>query len=200
MSDKKQSKSGGRGRPPTRPAATRPALAFKAQLDQAAAALRKGDQQAAIAALSPVIDETQRTGTPVPRSAFYDLAVLLFQARRYTEAEARARLGLQRFPNDFGLANLLGVVLKNLSRHDEALAVLDAAAKLDPDSLSPYINRGNIHQARRDGAKAAAEFAHAVQKDPDNPEYHRLLGGALRQQGLVKQALAAFETARRRSP
>lgn len=200
MSDKKQSKSGGRGRPPARPAVPRPASAFKAQLDQAAAALRKGDPQAAIAALTPVIDEHQRTGAPLPRSAFYDLAVLLFQARRYTEAEARARLGLEQFPNDFGLANLLGVVLKNLGRHDEALAVLDAAAKLDPDSLSPYINRGNIHQARRDGAKAAAEFAHAVQKDPDNAEYHRLLGGALRQQGLVRQALAAFETARRLNP
>ncbi len=182
--------------PVGRPAAT----PMQVLLGQVAAARQLRDRPALADALAAVADLHLATGAPVPRNLFYELGLLLMQIGRLDAAEARVRQGMARQPQDFALANLLGVVLKNLRRYNEALAALDAAAVLDPASLSPAVNRGNIHLARRDGARAAAEFARAVHDAPGQAEYHRLLAAALRLQGQAERALQHADTARRLDP
>ena len=138
--------------------------------------------------------------SPPPPTLFHDLAVLLLQAGRFDESLRRVEQGIALTPRIFDLANLHGVVLKNLGRFDEALAVLDAAETLAPASLSPAINRGNIHLTRRNAPAAIREFQRAVTSQPANAEWHRLLGTALRLAGQSEPALAAFATARRLQP
>ncbi len=185
--------------PATRDARARPD-AVQALLRQAASLQGRGDTGSAIDTLIAAVDRGARNGEMVASQVFYDLAVLLFQANRLAEAEARIRQGLDATPDDFALTNLLGVVLKNCRRYDEALAAFDAAERLDPASLSPFVNRGNVHLARRNGAQAAQAFLHCVEARPDHAEYQRLLGTALRQQGHTQQALHRYELARRLQP
>jgi protein O-GlcNAc transferase len=178
----------------------RPNPLIETLLRQADTARQQGDKDAVTGALSAAADVHAKTPAAIPRSMLYDLSVLLFNAGRLADAETRIRQGLRDQPDDFPLTNLLGVILKNHRRYDEALTVLDAAEKLDPKSLSPVVNRGNIHLVRRDGARAAEAFARAVREQPSNVEYQRLLGTAFRHQGQSEKALRQYDIARQLKP
>ncbi len=119
---------------------------------------------------------------------------------RYAEAEARARQGLERQPNDSALNNLLGVALKNQGRFAEALEALARAQKADPKGLSPLVNRGNVYLAMGDGPRALDSFRRLVRVAPKDPEHQRLLGLALEMAGDSERALQALELARRLNP
>ena len=168
-----------------------------ALIEAANAARKQGDRAALMDALSRAADHSRASGVAMPRGALHDLAMQLYRARRFVEAEQRLRQGLAVQSADFAMANMLGVVLKNQGRLDEALAQFAAAEVLDPANLSPVVNAGNIHIARRDPARAIACFTRAAAANPDEAEYARQLGIALRMAGETERALALFATARR---
>ncbi len=184
------------GRPPA-PKRPTPGAARMATLMQEATAQRAAGDRAGLRRTLEAAAELHRTGAAkIPRNALYELCVLLFQAGQLADAETRLRQGLVHAPTDFAMHNLLGVVLKNLGRYDEAIAELAAAQAIEPENISPIVNLGNVHIARRDGAAAAECFAQAVRAQPASAEYQRLLGVARRQQGKTEAALAQFAAAR----
>lgn len=169
-------------------------------LQQAALAHQKGSITARLEALEAAYQLHVGGGEPIPRNAVYDLCVQLFQVGRLADAEARLRTALARSPRDFAMTNLLGVVLKNAGRVDEAMSLFDVAADIEPKNPSPWVNRGNIHLGRREISQAINRFAHAVNLQPDVAEHHRLLGVALRLSGDLERTLAQFVLARRLDP
>ncbi len=195
MPDPRHSRRHRTGRP--RSAAATP---LAKPLADAAAARNRGDQVALANALIAVADLSAKTGTPVATTVYYEIGTILLRRNRLAEAERYVRQGALRHPGDFALHNLLGVVLKNLGRYDEALQELDTAARLDPANLSPTVNSGNIHLLRRDGIRAEQAFRRGVAEQPDRAEFQRLLGGAVRLQGRSDEALRQFETARNLDP
>ncbi len=60
-------------------------------------------------------------------------------------------------PDDTATLGNLGLALRALGRHDEALAPIERAARLQPTLPSAQLNRGNALKAlgRLDGAEAA---------------------------------------------
>ncbi len=142
----------------------------------------------------------EQTGAPIPRGVHFDLGAMLLQMGRLEAAETAARGGLAKRPKDFALVNLLGVVLKGMGRYDEALALFDTAAKLDPKSLSPYINKGNIYVTLREGQKALDCFSRAARQEPRNAEYQRLMGTSYRMMGDFEKAIAKLEAALKLDP
>ena len=166
-------------------------------LAQAGAERERGDKPALMATLTRAAELHRGAGVPIPRNALYELCLTLFQSGQLADAEAQLRLTLKSASGDFALTNLLGVVLKNLGKLDEALEVLTLAQAIEPANLSPAVNAGNVQLARRDGAQAVACFSRAVQGQPDSAEYQRLLGVAYRLQGNIEKALAQFAIARR---
>ena len=154
----------------------------------------------AVAGLDEALAIHARTGQAVPRSIHFDLGRHLYELGRLAEAETRLREGLARRPADFDLNNVLGVVLKAQGRFDEALAALDRAAKADPRSLSPLVNRGNIQLGLKQWPKVVETYSRLVRLQPKVAEYHRLLGIGLRFTGVFDKAGRAFETARQLAP
>lgn len=177
-----------------------PEAGIQAHLAAAAEASARGAKAEAAQHLSLAIERHQRTKEPLPRSCYFELGVLLYDLKRFDEAESRARQGLERQPKNFGLHNLLGVLLKNMGRYPEALRSFETAQKLDPRNISPLVNKGNVYLALRDGPKAIEAFTRVVRAEPRNSEYQRLLGNAYRHAGDTGRALAQYEQARRVNP
>lgn len=114
-----------------------------------------------------------------PGNIYRILVHQLYQQKRYDEGAVWVQAATERFPKDFALWNMRGVILRRLSRYPEALKALDQAQKLDPKSLVPQVNRGNIYNDLGNGPAAEAIFAKLTRQEPRNPEHHRSLGRAL---------------------
>ena len=92
------------------------------------------------------------------------------------------------------------MILKNLGRYQEAVRSFEVAQKLDPRSISPFVNKGNVYLMLRDGPKAVDAFRRVVRIEPRNGEYQRLLGAAYGHAGDLARALRQYEMARRINP
>ena len=169
-------------------------------LAAASEARKQGQLRVASDNLAAALSLHAKTGEAIPRTLQFDLAALLFNQGRLDEALAVVTAALERRPKDFALVNLHGVVLKALGRLDEALKQFDLAAKLDPTSLSPLVNRGNIYLMQRDGKRAIDVFTLLTRKEPRSAEYQRLLASGYRAQGELDKALSRLEMSQKLDP
>ncbi|WP_374469821.1 tetratricopeptide repeat protein [Phenylobacterium sp.] len=158
------------------------------RLGAAEAALKAGRRAEAIEHLVAAIEED-----PVRAAQVYRvLLVQLYRERRYEEGEAWAVKALARYPRDFDMWNVRGVMLRQMKRYPEALRSLDQAAKLQPKHLAPLSNRGNVQIDMGDFAGAEATFAKLSRLTPRDAEVQRLYGRALLGQGKRDAALVRF--------
>lgn len=129
-----------------------------------------------------------------PRAAL-SLAQLLLAGERAAEA---LHITASALTSDAGDAELLGAhgyALQKLKRHDEAIATLQRAAQLAPQSARAEHDLAlALHQARRNEAAAAAA-QRALDKGSDLPETWGLLGRALAALDRFDPAEAAFRAA-----
>lgn len=105
---------------------------------------------------------------------------LHYAAARYPAMLESAEAGLASQPRDFELHNLKSIALRRLGRYQEAVDCCLQAARLDPGSLAPLSNLGNLYIDLRDGPRAVAVFTELVQLQPANAEWQRMLAVAQR--------------------
>lgn len=119
--------------------------------------------------------------TPSPQGD-RNMAAMLFESKRYAEAEAAYRKLVEAHPQDGGLRASLAGALASLGRYDEALGELAEAARLAPVNPEAYHNRGAIleRQQKRDDAVAAYRTAlrYQPQYEPSRRALERLGAGA----------------------
>ncbi len=130
-----------------------------------------------------------------PASVYRVLAAQLYTAQRYAEGEALATQALERFPRDYELLNIRGVLLRKLKREADALRVLEQAVKLEPKRLPAQQNMGNVLLDLNQGQRAEGVFSKLVRLDPRNAEYLRQLGRSLIKQGKVEPGISRFRQA-----
>jgi predicted O-linked N-acetylglucosamine transferase (SPINDLY family) len=184
---------------PGTPALATPALGIPALLVAAARAGAAGRPAAQAEHLAAALDR-RHAGETVPRAVHAELAAVLLRLRRHAEAERRLRTALAGHPRDADLHNLLGLALRHQGRAAEALAAFDTAARLDPASDAPRVNRVNLHLSRFDGAAAAAALTPLLRRAPKNAEYHRMMGAAQNHLGATERALRHYARARALAP
>jgi len=90
-----------------------------------------------------------------------------------------------RLENTAHVHALMGMIYGKQQRRQEALAELDAAARLDPNFEMTYLYRGNVHFSAGEYAEAAAEYRRALALNPNN--------------AAVREALARAEAALNRA-
>ncbi|HTK36834.1 MAG TPA: tetratricopeptide repeat protein [Caulobacteraceae bacterium] len=137
---------------------------------------------------------------PGPAGAYRIVATRLFNLRQFAEAEHWVRAGLERFPKELDLWNLLGVILRRQGRLEEAIVALDKAHKLNPKNLMPMINQANVLNDLKQSARALAIGQKLVRLQPANAEHHRILGIAYRDLDQFDNAAARFDVAARLQP
>ncbi len=152
-------------------------------LAASAKARAEGARAEAAEILANALTLHQETKEPVPKTTYYELGLLLYEMKRYADAEEWLRTAVAKRPKDFATVNLLGVVLRRLGRYPEALKWLDQAQKLNPRTISPLVNKANVFIAMGDGPRAADMLRRAIRQEPKTAEHHRLLGVALRLSG-----------------
>ncbi|WP_394761593.1 tetratricopeptide repeat protein [Phenylobacterium sp.] len=120
-----------------------------------------------------------------------------YLAGRYGEGARATAEAVARYPDDYALWNIHGVMLRQLRRPVEALAALERAVVLAPREVGARVNRGSVllDLGRADAAKAV--FAELLADDPANPAHLVNLARALARLGEaagaqmhIRQALA----------
>lgn len=164
---------------------------MRERLAAAKAALDGGHTAEAIEQLNALLSEAPDQ----PAGVYMTLAVQLYRAARHGEAEAWVGKALTRHPRNLDLRNLQGVLLRRLGRLDEAVAVLNAALRLQPSNISVLSNLGNVHLDREDAQAAEPIFTRLVRAEPRNGEHQRLLARALRRLGRHDAAIARLRQA-----
>jgi len=80
-----------------------------------------------------------------------------------------------------------------LRRHGDALRLLDAWLKDDPESAYAYLLRGRIRLDRRQWQRAEADFREVLKRLPRDTESRMALGQILQQGNRYDEAIAEFE-------
>ena len=86
-----------------------------------------------------------------------------------------------------------------LDRNAEAIADLDVAIALEPDDPALYVSRARC-RPMEDHAARAADFARALELDPDDARVWADLAHHRQEMGQIEEALAAAERAVARGP
>ena len=104
-----------------------------------------------------------------------NMAAMLFEAKRYAEAEAAYRKLVAAEPDDGGLRASLAGALASLGRYDEAIADYGTALRLRPRLVSALVARADAYLAKGETGNALADFRSAIALDRDvTADYPRI--------------------------
>jgi tetratricopeptide (TPR) repeat protein len=125
--------------------------------------------------------------------AHYDLGLAYFQLKKYPEAAEASRAALRDDPQmafqwlnvGMGATENLGIALINQGKLEEAEACFRRNLKL----LAPtYFNLGLTLFRTKRYPEALENFQRALELEPDDPEYHNLLGQTYDELGQPEEA------------
>ncbi len=125
-------------------------------------------------------------------------ALEAYRAGRSTEAETLATRLSSSEPEHEGALYLLGVIRSDAGDLQEARDYLRRAVDSAPGRATFHITLGNVELARNDPDAAIPCFRAAIAIDPRFAPAYANLGTALKQNGQIVEAVAAFRTALRR--
>src|SRR5690242_12465189 len=124
----------------------------------------------------------------------YGQALALQKQGQFAQAETLYRRIVAAEPSAFPPRHMLGVVLAQLGRLDEAQAQIGAALKLNPRDAGAWANQGNVLNLLGRGEEAVAAYDRALALQPDAGTWNNR-GNALQGLNRRAEALASFEQA-----
>jgi tetratricopeptide (TPR) repeat protein len=133
------------------------------------------------------------------REAF-NRVVQLMRDGRQPDAEALCRGLLEQAPDDVNLLALLGAILLQANRLEEAESSLLRATEQAPEFARPFEDLGLLHLRKRQPARAAGYFRKAVELDGSQASAWTGLSQALGQSGQPEEADKAYQRALKLSP
>ena len=118
-----------------------------------------------------------------------------YQAGRFAETEELGALLTREFPAfQFGW-KVLGAVLAQTGRPNDAIVAYEKSVDLSPTDAQAHSNLGVALKAlgKLDGAEAS--YKRAITLDPDLPAYHYNLGNTLRDLSRLEEAKSCYRRA-----
>lgn len=122
-----------------------------------------------------------------------NMAVQLHQQGALEDAEKAYRLVLQLDPRNADALALLGSVLSETKRHEDALWSIEEALKLDPNAALFHFYYGNALDKAGYKARAESAFTKAIQFKPDWADAWYNLANAQRELNKASEAKAGYE-------
>ncbi len=116
------------------------------------------------------------------------------RAGRTTDAEQIYRSLLEQQPDSIDALNLLGALLHELGRYDEALTYFERVLTLRPAAES-HNSVAIVLKAQGQYAAAVEQYRKALALKPNQPEVMSNLGNALKESGSTEEAIACYQDA-----
>ncbi|HAF44193.1 MAG TPA: hypothetical protein DCK83_04420 [Gallionellaceae bacterium] len=123
-----------------------------------------------------------------------------FNKGRYAAAAEQAQSLMLRYPQHWAGWKMLGVVLSQMGRNEEALSPMQKAAALSPKDAEAHNNLGIVLSDLGRHAEAVASFRHAVKLKPGFATAHSNLAASLQRLGRFKEAEASCRQALKLNP
>ncbi|EDY21855.1 TPR repeat-containing protein [Chthoniobacter flavus Ellin428] len=131
----------------------------------------------------------------IPIEQAFQVAAVLQQAGRLTEAETTYRQILTAAPHFLRAWVALGSTLSAMGRWPEAIKVLERTLTLDPNRPEIHFNLGNNHAKSGQWEPAIASFRKALVLRPNCAQTCTNLAGVLLEQDRLDEAIAHFQRA-----
>ena len=168
---------------------------LRLQLEQAAALRQSRQTKEALALTQPLLSRHPNDPDLISEIAL-DQAELGFR----DAAEKTLRDGIEHLPQNAILqTNLGGLIIEQLGRRQEGLALMERAVQLDPQNAVAANNRMAAIAMDRALAGEADRLQAAVRKEPTGDNWRRL-GIALARLGRLSQSEKAFRRAQTLQP
>lgn len=120
-------------------------------------------------------------------------ALRLHQSGAFGEAETRYRLLLSSDPNCLDAKHLLGALLVQTNRIDEAVALLETALQQHPTHGPLFTNLGTAYSRAKRFNDAANAYRRALQLIPRDADANRNLASVLVKAERFDEAISQFE-------
>lgn len=127
-------------------------------------------------------------------------ALALQQAGRSGEAESIYRQILEEYPDDHDALQLLGLLLANQNRDQEAIELLSSAIAAKPGLAIYHNGLGEIYRKMRRWDEAVACYQRALALQPKFAEAYNNLGIAQWFEGRPTEAIASWQRAAQLKP
>jgi tetratricopeptide (TPR) repeat protein len=160
---------------------------WRVRLQRGAVLALNGDVAAAESAFQQATQIAPRETSPQVA-----LALARVQLDRIPEAVDGLRQCRTRNPKDFVTAWILGETLAQQGSDEEALAVLEDAARLGPREAAPKVLLGKLLARRGDLTRAARELEAALRIQPDDVGAQYQLATVYRKTGNIARADELF--------
>ncbi len=129
----------------------------------------------------------------------YMLAGYRYRRQEYEKAiEIAERIIQDPFQDIFRKSaafNLLGIVLDDQGKHDEAIAQYQKAIKLDPKNALAYNNWGSVLDEQKKYDEAIVQYQKAIELNPKLASAYLNWGNALSEQKKYDEAIAQYQKA-----
>lgn len=118
----------------------------------------------------------------------------------WRDSETLFRHAIAITGDNFRAQYVLGVILDDKGRLDEAMEHLEEAVRLRPFSVPAHNRLGIVLGRKKQIDEAIHEFREAIRLKPDSAEAHSNLGSALLAKGQLGEAMSQFQEAIRLAP
>lgn len=126
---------------------------------------------------------------------YYGKGEGFFKDGDFASATRYLRADVERHPDRFSPAYLLGISLWKEGNLDDAIASLTTATSLDTRSVKARVNLGRVLNDAGSFQKALAIADEAIALDPESSQAHNVRGRALLNLNRKDEAIEAFKTA-----
>jgi predicted O-linked N-acetylglucosamine transferase (SPINDLY family) len=162
----------------------------------AEAALKAGDFDEGVRLLEAELERDPKA----PVGVYRNFTAMLFRRGRFEPMGRWAKAGVELYPKDYDLWNVLGVSYRRAKNFDEAIKAFRQAEKLNPKNTSALSNRGNVYNDMRNGPAAVEVFTKIVRLQPNSAEAQRNLGRGYWYGGELDKAIMRLNLAVKLKP
>ena len=118
-----------------------------------------------------------------------------FKSGRILEAQDLTTQLISENPNVTFLYNLMGVILVEQNKPDEAIEYYEKGIKIDPNFSSIYSNLGLLYANKSEHIKAENFYKKSISLNYKNPEAHNNLGSLYKSLDKFKDAINCYKEA-----
>ena len=117
----------------------------------------------------------------------------LYNSKKLFKAESLNRKLIQNYPNVVILYNILGLILTEQDRINEAIEIYEKGIEINPEYAMIYNNLGTIYKSRAEYKKAEYYYKKSINLDNKISEPHNNLGSLYLAINEIKKAELSFK-------